>query len=312
MTAQEKQQEAREFVSGEVRVFSLEDLGRIHRAATSKERLFLLLGLNCGFTSGEISSLRYFEVFLDTDRPYIHKRRSKTGVEARWNLWPETVALLRKHRAKANDDLRWLMTLADGQLVEVTQTHRRDSIEKHWAPLLKRAATVTPLGFRFLRKTGANAIKRLGGLEESEMYLAHQEPGLNKHYANRNWTRMWACLERFRDELPFLGRPWALEPEECLFTGFADIPWGDIEPPHTQRVSVRSDLGKLNVSYHAIKRKFYVRVYRKGKTHSGGYFRTVEEAEEAAKKLRLKLDGIGPGRLSSNGSRSPKRNSARP
>ncbi len=307
MTAKERQQEAREFVSGEVQVFSPQDLARIHRAATSKERLFLLLGLNCGFTSGEIASLRRFEVYLDDPTPYIHKRRSKTGVEARWTLWPETAALLRKHRAKPNDDLRWLLTLADGPLVEVTPTHRRDSIDQHWVPLLKRASVTEPLGFRFLRKTGANAIKRLGGLEESEMYLAHQEPGLNKHYANRNWQRMWSCLDRFRDELPFLGPAWALEPEECLFTAFADIPWGDIEPPHSQKVSKRSDLRILNVSFHAIKKKLYVRVYRKGKTHCGGYFQTVEEAEEAAKRLRLKLDGIRPDEAKSNSFRSSRR-----
>jgi integrase len=294
LTAAERQQEAKELVTGEVRVFSPEELGHIYHSATSRERVFMLLGLNCGFTSGEISSLRRFEVFLDDPTPYIHKRRSKTGVEARWTLWPETAALLRKHRAKANEELRWLLTLADGPLVEVTEYCRRDSIDKHWVSLLKRAEIEQRLGFRFLRKTGANAIKRLGGLEESEMYLAHQEPGLNKHYANRNWDRMWACLEEFRSELPFLGSAWTLEPEECLFTCDLGVPWGDIEPPHSQRVSKRSDLRKLNVSFHTIKQKFYARVYRKGKTHFDGYFQTVEEAEEAAKRLRLKLDGIRP------------------
>lgn len=293
-TAQEQFREVSELVCGGVRTYSADTLAQLYRHATSLERLFLLLGLNCGFTSGEIASLRRFEVFLDTDRPYIHKRRHKTGVEARWVLWPETAALLRRHRARANVDLRWLLTAAGKPLVEVTCTHRRDSVDKHWKELFRRTASVAWMGFRFLRKTGANAVKRLGGLEESEMYLAHQEPGLNKHYANRNWERMWGCLEKFRAELPFLGPIWAIEPEECLFTEvLGGRTWGDIEAPFRQRVTKRSTLKALNVSFHTGKQKFYVRVYRKGRTHCGGYFDRVEEAEAAAQALRLELDGIG-------------------
>ncbi len=253
----------------------------------------MLLGLNCGFTSGEMSSLRQFEIYLDTERPYIHKKRSKTGVEARWLLWQETATLLRRHKAAANADLRWFLTDPGLPLVEVTATHRRDSVDQHWKALIKRAAPMPWMGFRFLRKTGANAIKRLGGLEESEMYLAHQEAGMNKHYANRNWPRMWECLERYRLELPFLGDVWSIEPEECLFT-VQHNQWGDVEPPHTQRVLKRSHTKLLNVSYSRRKRKYYARVYRGGSTHFDGYFATAEEAEVAAMKLRLRLDGIHP------------------
>jgi len=252
----------------------------------------MLLGMNCGFTSGEISSLRQFEVNL-TDTPYIHKRRHKTGVEARWTLWPETAALLRKHRAVgSNSGLYWLLTGAGKQLVEVTETHRRDSIGQSWKQLFARTPDLDWMAFRYLRKTGASAIKRLGGLEESEMYLAHQEVGLNKHYANRNWDRLWACLEQYRAQLPFLGPAWTLEPEECLFTMDLGTPWGDLAPPHAQRVTKRSALKRLNVSFNTRKRMFYARVYRKGRTHFSGYFSTAEEAQTAAQALRLKVDGI--------------------
>lgn len=297
-TPEEQHREAREMVSGEVKTFSSAELERLFRAATSRERLFILLGLNCGFTSGEISSLRTFEVFAEHDAPYIHKRRSKTGVEARWTLWPETAALLRKHRAPANCDLRWLLTQDGLPLVQVNQACRRDSIDQHWKQLVVRARLGEWMGFRFLRKTGANAIKRLGGLEESEMYLAHQEPGLNKAYANRNWERLWKCLDGFRKQLPFLGPAWDLEPEECLFTAGLGMPWGDLEPPHSQNVTKRSELERLNVSYCKPKlkrqKRFYVRVYRNGKTHCGGYFKTAVEAVAAAKALRLRLDGVRP------------------
>ena len=59
-----------------------------------------------------------------------------------------------------------------------------------------------PLGFKFLRKTGADRIKKLGGLEVSEMYLSHAETnGMNRHYANRNWPQMHECLNLLREQL---------------------------------------------------------------------------------------------------------------
>jgi len=51
----------------------------------------------------------------------------------------------------------------------------------------------------------------------------------------------------------------------------------------------RSVLGRLNVSFHPEKRKYYVRIYRHGKTHWAGYFDTPEVAAEAAAKLRERL-----------------------
>lgn len=290
-TPAEMERESRQLVSGEVETYTTPELARLFRAARQRERLYILLGLNLGFTSSEVANLRTFEVFLDGESSYVHKRRNKTGVEARWRLWPETAALLRRLKAPDNPERRWVLSGEGNALVEVNELCRRDAIDQAWKSLHRRVPDTRWLGFRFLRKTGADAIKRLGGLEESEMFLAHQEPGLNKAYANRNWNRMWRCLEAFRAELPFLGPSWDLAPEECLFT---QIAWGDIEAPHSQRVTKRSALGRLNVSFNKRKKKFYVRVYRDGRTHWGGYFETEEAADRAALEIRLRLDGIGP------------------
>lgn len=283
-------------VSGEVDSFTPQELTRIFRAGRPRDRLYILLGLNCGLTSSEISSLRTFEVSLDAERPFIHRRRGKTGVEARWCLWPETAALLRGQRARANAGRYWLLTEAGNPLVEVDDRCRRDAVDQAWKSLWPRTGMTRWLGFRFLRKTGAGAVKRLGGLEESEMYLSHQEPGLNKHYANRNWERMWSCLERYRAELPFLGAAWELDPCECLFTQDAASPdWSEANPPWVQRVTKRSRSGLLNVSLHAKKGKYYGRIYRRGRTYCTGYFDRPDDAAAAAREIRRQLDsGVDP------------------
>jgi len=294
-TPDEVAREARSVISGEVDTFTIAELTRLFRAARSRDRLYILLGLNCGFTSGEISSLHTFEVFLDADVPCIHKRRAKTGVEAKWSLWPETATMLRRHRAATNARHLWLMTPLCNQLVEVDEFCRRDAIDQSWKLLYPRVGLDRVLGFRFMRKTGADAIKRLGGLEESEMYLAHQESGLNKHYANRNWPKLWTCLERFRAQLPFLGPTWDLDPEECLFTQSGNPDWSAVNPPWVQKATKRSQSGMLNVSFHQVKRRFSARIYQKGETYCSGYFEKAEDAASAAKEIRRKLEaGIDP------------------
>lgn len=188
----------------EITHFTNDELALIWRYASQRERLYLLLGLNCGFTSNEVSELRTYETCLGGDEPLVHRLRPKTGVEAKWSLWPESTSLLIREQAPDNPDRRVLLTSRGNALVSVTKTWRRDAIKQVWSPLVNKIDGVRPLGFRFLRKTAADAMKRIGGLEVSEMFLAHREPGLNKAYANRDWSRMHRALAEYRTTLPFL------------------------------------------------------------------------------------------------------------
>jgi len=277
-TPEEQERAAMEVVSADVNTFTVQELEKLWEAASDKERVFILLGLNCGFTSSEISNLRTFEVIADVDVPYIHRFRGKTGVEARWCLWPETLLLLRALKADENKDKRWLLTEYGNPLVEVTPRTRRDAIEQKWKKLIERAGLGRSLGFRFLRKTGADAIKRFGGLEESEMYLAHAEVGINKAYANRNWSRLWECLRQLRQTLPFLGE------------GF-NFARAKNEPALPTK---RSRTGLRNVSFHQGKQRYYARVCVKGEVRCSGYFKTPEEAALAAKNIRQKTSLSSP------------------
>ncbi len=290
VTPQEREARARSVVSEDVDMFLAEELERLFKAGRHQDRLFLLLALNCGFTTGEIADLRTFEVFLDGPEPFVHRVRNKTKVEARWILWPETLRELKRHKAPKNAECRWLLTKHAKPFVEVNQFSRRDAIDQGWKTWRSRARLSRDLGFRFLRKTGASAVKRLGGLEESEMYLSHAEPGINKAYANRNWSRMWKCLTAFRAELRFLDPSLDMDPGECLFTYQSGLPDDLVDPPFPRHVTKRSETGHLNVSLHKGKGKFGVRIYRKGRTHCKGYHATPERAAVAAQELRRSLD----------------------
>ncbi len=111
-TPQEEERACCGVSTAELDAYSMAELTALFRAGRSLDRLFIVLGLNCGFTSREIASLRTFEVSLEGPHPFIHRRRPKTGVEARWALWPETAALLALHRSPTNVDHRWLLTRA--------------------------------------------------------------------------------------------------------------------------------------------------------------------------------------------------------
>lgn len=58
-------------------------------------------------------------------------------------------------------------------------------------------------GFYTLRKSAATQIEKINPLV-TEMFLAHAERGMKKHYAQRNW----AALDEAVDEL---GRAYGLE-----------------------------------------------------------------------------------------------------
>jgi hypothetical protein len=286
LTEAERERRYSEVVSREVRHFTMDDLGRLYKIADGRIRAFILLALNCGFTQRDLSELRVFEVYLDAPVPYIHRERSKTGVEARWELWPETVEAIRREMAEPNPLKRVFLT-ERGEVLQEGGHSGRDSVRQAWR-LLREKFVGELLPFKFLRKTGAGEIKRIGGFEISEMYLAHQEPGLNKHYANRNWSQMWEALREYRRRLVFLEPGWIPGGEKTLFT-LNQRPYLGVKR-RPAKATKRNRLGLPNVSFHKGKGKYYARVFRGGRTISSGYYATPEEASLAAERLRQRLD----------------------
>ena len=206
-TSEERELCARRAVEGEVTTYSIDELAAIWAESPERVRLYMLLALNFGWTSKEIADARTFNFYLDRDPPLAVKERSKTSVMASWEIWPETANALRANQAPANPEKRWLLSQTGLPLVRVEE-FRRDAIYEAWKRTLAKTeeSKVQRLGFRFLRKTAANWLKQHGGLEVSDMFLSHGEPGgeINRFYANRRWELMWESLGAFREALYFL------------------------------------------------------------------------------------------------------------
>jgi len=178
-------------------------LAALFGAADEFEQALMLVALNCGFANTDLSELRLHQLALDGDPPILQSRRHKTGVYAKWALWPETVEVIRNQLGNDSRGDRVFAGKGGRPLVKygVNGTHR-DDVGVIYDKLRKRSGLETDLTFKFFRKTGGDWVKQIGGHEASEMYLAHSESSrMNRFYANRVWPEMHACLDEMRQRL---------------------------------------------------------------------------------------------------------------
>src|SRR5207237_382619 len=62
--------------------YSKDEVSTLYQYSKGTDRLFLLLGLNCGFGAAEIASLKLGEV--DLERGRIVRQRTKTNTPGKW------------------------------------------------------------------------------------------------------------------------------------------------------------------------------------------------------------------------------------
>lgn len=180
-----------------------------HREEKGRKRiLFLCLSLNCGFYQSEIASLEKSMITLDGKEPCIERIREKTRrknrllVRSRWNLWPETVTLLKEYLAPKNSEGAAGADLAvlSEDLKPLVGENRCDAINLSWRRLCKVAKIKKT--FSNLRDTGAEAVERLGGADTAEQYLAHfAKRGVLNNYSKPQTERLTTALNAWRQEL---------------------------------------------------------------------------------------------------------------
>ena len=184
----------------EPQCFTLDELSKLYNACQcDRHRLWILLGVNCGFDRTALATVEWSMVKgLDTDHPYLERLRHKTGVYSRHLLWDETVKLLRQSGNRQGLVCR---SERGEPLLEQTATTNRDATRQAWRYILDRSGIRHRMSYGKLRKTGAWMVKVIGGLEVSEMYLGHIEWGMNKHYAGRDWGKLDMALTAMREQL---------------------------------------------------------------------------------------------------------------
>lgn len=213
-------------------VFPLADLVLLNQFATPLDRIFLLLGLNCGFGLAEIASLTIEDVCLfqghspqdqellhyeTTDRDSFIKRvRGKSGVYGEFLLFEQTVqglqwAMERRRKQSPLDPASPLFLNGQGERYDkpTKNGHRNQQVPNQFARLQKRIRKagheVSSLSFGKLRKTAGDLIRRLSDGEVAGVFLCHGQPvqsdDLSDVYTNRPFGKVFAAIRRAEEHL---------------------------------------------------------------------------------------------------------------
>jgi len=178
--------------------FSREEINILYSAASERTKMFMLLGLNCGFGQTDISCLLVGEVDIEESR--IIRKRTKTGVHCQFALWPLTVEMLKKHGnfdGKPND--RVFLSTSGLPLVyehfRDDKFKRTDAVRSAFSRLMRKTGISNHRGFYSLRKTAASEIEVIDSTV-CEMFLGHSEKGMKRHYAVRDWNRLDESIKK--------------------------------------------------------------------------------------------------------------------
>jgi hypothetical protein len=213
-------------------VFTLDELVLLNRYATPLERVFLLLGLNCGFGMAEIATLTIGEVhlleahearhqeilnFRSTNKDSFIKRiRRKNGVYGEFILFPQTVEAIRwvlgRRFKQPNPKPDAPLLLNDRGVPYDRPTksgNRNQQIPNRFANLIRRVEDdgneIAKLSFGKLRKTAGDLIRRLSDGEISGVFLCHGQPvksdNLADIYTNRPFGKVFEAIRKAEEYL---------------------------------------------------------------------------------------------------------------
>lgn len=177
--------------------FSRDEINTLYTAASERTKMFILLALNTGMGQSDISDLRINEIFIEEGR--VVRKRSKTKVHCDFKLWHKTIVMLKKHgNLEGRPDDRVFLSNSGQPLVREyfvdDKFNRTDAIRSAFFRLMKKTKTPNGRGFYSLRKTSASEIECIDPAV-CEMFLAHSEKGMKRHYAARDWNRLDAAIK---------------------------------------------------------------------------------------------------------------------
>ena len=198
-----------------------EAIGKIKElfgVASERTRLYVLLGLNCGFYQVDIGRMKLRDVRVEGRHTFIVRAREKTSHQndfaGRWYLWPETAKLLKSHlangSAETNSTGLALLNEAQAPLYTVKPNRARvDNIESAFdramAVVNKRrvAKGHEPMAFAFkqLRKVGATMMDRIGGPTARRLYKAGTLTDGDAAYVRNDFDALTKALKAWGSDL---------------------------------------------------------------------------------------------------------------
>ena len=217
----------------QVDTFSRDELILLNKYATPLERVFLLLGINCGFGTAEVASLLIGEVILfqahearhqeilhyttTNADSFIKRIRRKNGVYGEHILFPQTVEAMqwalnrRNKQPKPISDAPLLLNEKDAQPYDrpTEGGNRNQGIPNRFADLIRRIKIdhqdFRPLSFGKLRKTAGDLIRRLSDGEIFGVFMCHGQPvatdDLADVYSNRPFGKVFDAIKKVQEFL---------------------------------------------------------------------------------------------------------------
>jgi hypothetical protein len=192
--------------------FTIPQLVLLNRYATPIERIFLLLGLNCGYGADQSGRLKIGEIHLDAKRPQIRRIRKKKGIRGIHLLWDQTIDGIRWALARHPDGNpeSFLLLNSNGQPYwrKTSGGNRARGIAKHFKDLVKRVRKDQPdfpdLSFNKVRKTSGNLVRQLADAELAKLQLTHDHQDVDRNlrcYTNPKFARLFRVLRRLERKL---------------------------------------------------------------------------------------------------------------
>lgn len=226
---------ARKVSTTQVPTYSVDELVTLWRYASPRERLFLVLALNCGFGQAEIASLQQAEVFINQPHghypitaSFIRRLRAKSDVYGEWKLWDVTERALAWWAEQRPETVETtvLVTKTGKALTVPTKGNNRNArIAGAWVGLTKRIRKDQPSfpakSFNKLRKTSGDLVRRKGGGEMLAIFHSREKTvavdDQAERYTNRPFDKLFDLLDHIRidlapvfdavvDPFPFEGR----------------------------------------------------------------------------------------------------------
>ncbi|MDA9778774.1 helix-turn-helix domain-containing protein [Rubripirellula sp.] len=203
--------------AAEVEIWTIDQLCILNKYATARERVFLLLGINCAFGVDQIGRLRKQELRLSDDGDsFVERIRRKKKVEGRHLLWKQTIGGIRWALGQ-HEELKIQTGAEDFVLLSSKGTpywrktiggNRARDIPNRWYDLLDRINVDYPdfprLGFNSLRDTSIHMIRVVADAETASVHATHKHQSSDKNlrrYSNPVWEKLFRAQQKLEVQL---------------------------------------------------------------------------------------------------------------
>jgi integrase len=183
-------------------LFTKDEIQILLNAANPRQKLYLLLGLNCGMYPVDIALLRQDEV--DWKRGRINRKRTKTRNRSEnvprvdYYLWRETFDLLKRYRSEhpevvlvnKSGNLLWVEKEKNGKF------DRNNNIKSSWFRLVQTVLGKKKKPLKALRKTPATILENSQYGRFAEHFLGEAPKTVaSRHYTHKNGEEFDAAIK---------------------------------------------------------------------------------------------------------------------